>query len=573
MDKYEVAQILREIGMIIELIDANPKKGLAYRKAAHTIESLNGFSKIINENSLTTLPGIGPNIAQMVITLVQKGSLSYYEKLRNQIPNSLFQLMYIPGLTLRKLRILYEKFNISNFLELENVLKSEKIRDLKEFSPSYTKKILKQISLLSKQGYSLLYPQASHIAQAFVELLKNISKQLAITGSLRRKSELVHQLDFLATTDNKDACLSLFIHYGLVKNILSKEENYVSVLLKNEIKATLHIVEESEFSFVLLNTTGNQGHLEELQKEALKQGYQLKKYSIQPINKNQNFKNEQNIYQFLGIPFIPPELREGYGEIDAVKKNKLLPLIEYKDLHGAFHCHTVYSDGQNTLEELVIAAQQLGWEYIGISDHSKSSYQAHGMDEERLLEQIKQIDQLNHRIGPAFHIFSGVECDILKDGSLDFDADILRRLDFVIVSIHRFFNLEEEIMTKRLIKAIENPYSTIIGHLTGRLLRHRDAYHLNIPKILDACVANDKIIELNAYPSRLDMDWRWWIKAKEKGLKCCINPDAHSLKDLKNCAYGVDIARKGWLGKNDVINTLTLKEMISYLERRKKNSD
>jgi DNA polymerase (family 10) len=255
--------------------------------------------------------------------------------------------------------------------------------------------------------------------------------------------------------------------------------------------------------------------------------------------------------------------------VEAAKNGKLPQLIEEKDLKGTFHCHTQDSDGENTLEELVTAARDLGWEYLGIADHSKESYQANGMTEERLLAQLDRIQVLNNKMDYTFQIFAGLECDILKDGTLYFSDEILSRLDYVIASIHRRYKLEEKEMTQRLIKAIENPYTTMVGHFTGRLLLHREPYNIDTEKVIDACIANDKIMELNAYPSRLDMDWRLWIRSRDRGLKCVINPDAHSISNLLNCRYGINIARKGWLEKRDVINTLSLGDMQIFLKSRK----
>lgn len=570
MDKYEIAQILREIGTILELIDPNPKKGIAYRKAAHTIESMGDLPQIVEEKALETFPGIGKGISEMVTTLVQKGSLNYHTRLKEKVPQGLLELTTIPGLGLKKLRILYEEFKITNLSELEAVLKDENIQNIKGFGPAFIKKALKQIASVKAHGHSLLYPQAVNIAHAILDILTPWVNKIEFTGTLRRKCEVIHQIDLLAFSKNPELCLSHFVQHGLTKQILTHDEKHASVLLKQGNKANLHLVTEKEYAFALLKTTGGSKHLNELENEAIKQNYRLTDHSFEKMNafvKKIEILEENDIYKTLGLPYIPPEVREGYGEVEAAKKGNQFHLIEENDLRGTFHCHTLDSDGQNTLEELVQGAKQLGWEYIGIADHSKASYQANGMSEERMLNQLKNIREINKKIGSDFKIFSGVECDILKDGNLDFSEEILKQLDYVIVSIHRYFNMEEEEMTNRLLKAIENPYTTMIGHLTGRLLRHRDPYKLNIPKILDACVANRKIIELNAYPSRLDMDWRYWIKAKEMGIKCSINPDAHSLKDLMNCHYGINMARKGWLEKDDVINTLPLKEMKAFLKK------
>lgn len=568
MDKYAVAQILREIGMVIELTDDNPKKGIAYRRAALVVEEMEDFDQIVTDRKLELFPGIGQTISSLITTLVHKGSLPYYDELIKKIPDSIFELTLIPGLNLKKIRALYEQFGISNLVDLESALQQKEIEKVKGFGPSFVSKITKQIALFGKEPV-LLYQKAFNIAQAFVEILKGKATRIEISGALRRKIELISEIEIVISSNNPEVCISTFANHFLTKNVISIDHSHVSVKLRQGLKATLHVSDEKEFPFVLLNTTGNSSHISALRNVGIENEIKFLENRIESAKRFKAVHNEKEIYGLFGLPFIAPELREGYGEIEAAKKGSLPQLIENKDLKGTFHCHTTYSDGHNTLEEISEAARKLGWEYIGISDHSKSSYQANGMDEERLSLQIENIKQQNDKLSPSFKIFSGVECDILKNGELDFSNEILGKLDFVIVSIHRYFDQDEETMTARLIRAIEHPNTTIVGHLTGRLLRLREPYKLNIPKIIDACIDNDKIMELNAYPNRLDMDWRLWIKAKEKGLKCCINPDAHSLLDLKNCFLGVSMARKGWLEKGDVINTMNLKEVTSYLKKRK----
>lgn len=555
MDKYGVAQILREMGSLIELIDENPQKSFAYRRAAHTIESLENFETEVANKTLESFPGIGQSISRMVTLLAETDHLPYYEQLKNQIPPTLLELTYIPGLGIKKLRLLYEKLHVTNLANLEEALRGPEIQQFR-FGPSKVKKILKNISRIKTEGNSFLYANAYSIAQAIVEILKPYVERIEIAGELRRKLELIRHLDFVVISKDPEECLKTFAQHPLIRKISKMKPFSLDAILKMGLTAHVEVVSEKAFPFVFWHATGSEEHILEWEEVALENGYKMKKEDIQ---------KEEQIYQHLGISFIPPELREGYGEIAAAKKGKFQHLIEEKDLKGAFHCHTTDSDGHNSLEEMVIEAKKIGWEYIGISDHSKSSYQANGLTEERLLTQVARIKQLNeHQTG--FYIFSGIECDVLKDGQLDFEDGVLSKLDFVIASLHSFFRFDEETMTKRLLKAIENPYTTMIGHLTGRILRHRDPYALNIPKIIDACIANQKIIELNAYPSRLDMDWRLWIQAQEKGLKCCINPDAHSLKDLGNCRFGVYMARKGWLEKEQVINTLPLTEIRKVMK-------
>lgn len=556
MDKYEVAQILREIGIILELTDPNPKKGLAYRRAAFVVESIQDLNIAVEQESLETYSGIGKTISEMISNLVKKGSLTYYQTLKERIPESLIILAQVPGLGLNRLRFLYENYHVNTIEDLENLLKNPSFIKVKNFGPLYIQRLIKKIDQFKIQGASLLYPQAYNLAQIFIGALHKYINRIELAGDLRRKMELIYVIDLIAVTNQPDKCLSIIRQHGLIQTVIKEYFNKISALTKQGVKINLFLTTEHQFVFDLINLTGNEKHIMELKDRALELGFP----SFATLF-NTKIKSEQDAYQKLGIPYIYPEMREGFGEIQAGIQGKLPNLIEQGDLKGTFHCHTVDSDGRNTMEELIEAAKNLGWEYIGIADHSKSSYQARGMNEEEVIAQIEKITKINAKIGPSFKLFAGIECDILKNGELDFSNDILKLLDYVIISIHRYFNLEEKVMTKRLIKAIENPYTTMVGHLTGRILRYRDPYEINIPKIIDAAVANGKIIELNAYPNRLDMDWRWWIKGKEKGLKCAINPDAHSLKDLLNCQFGINMARKGWLEKKDVLNTLSLSEI------------
>ena len=347
-----------------------------------------------------------------------------------------------------------------------------------------------------------------------------------------------------------------------------------SVLIDKGIQADLRIVPKDQFAFALLYFTGSKTHNIKIRQRAHELGYSLSEYGLAPLNPKQKplpFKKqitEADIYKILGLCDIPPELREDTGEIEAAEKGALPILVNEGDIRGVFHCHTTDSDGHNTLEEMVKAAQDMGWEYFGLADHSKSSVQAHGMDEDRLFEQVQRIHKLNKSRKFSIHVFAGIECDILTNGALDFPNHVLKELDYVVASVHRSFQLDEKTMTARLIKAIENPYTTMVGHVTGRLLLRRDPYAVNLTKVIDACIANHKIMELNAHPMRLDMDWRYWHKASEKGLKCSINPDAHSIGDLQYYRAGVNIARKGWLQKESILNTWPFKKVQAYFRNR-----
>ena len=360
MDKYAIAQILREIGLVIELTDENSSKNFAYRRASKAIESERNFEKLLAEKSLESIPGIGKKIAEMIISLVKRGYLPYHQELLQRIPNTLLELLLIPGLGPKKIRALYEKFNIQNMEELEAILRDEKVRQLKGFGPSYTKKVLNQISKLSEQGVSALYPQAHSIGLAFLEILSSVTEKLEITGDLRRKSEIITQIDFVGISKNPEAAFAFLIKHPLVKKVIHQQATVVSVLLKQGLKARFDLCTSKEFPFLLLTTTGNKSHLKELQNEALRIGYYLKDMSLNYLEKPlPKIDQEEEIYHQLHLPFIPPELREGYGEVEASKKRKL-ELIQENDLQGAFHCHTKDSDGIHTIEEMAEAAKKLG---------------------------------------------------------------------------------------------------------------------------------------------------------------------------------------------------------------------
>lgn len=554
MDKYEIAQILREIGTIIKIIDSQPDKGFAYHKAARSIEEAHNFETLLKTDELETLPGIGQKISSYIKTLSEHGQLPYYQYLKGQIPLSLLELTLIPGLTHSKIRILFEALQVTSLDSLKQALQEKKLSGLKGFPPSIIKKLESRIKEIGKSGFSLLYPQAKRLSEALQKALETYAEKVSVTGSMRRLLETVNSLDFIVVCSKPEECLAQFKRHSLVVETLLETTSSTTVLLKQGIEATVQIVSEQDYPLQLLKSTGTKKHILKLKK----------------INKLKNrYSDEADIYQSSGLHYIPPELREGYGEIERAKTSDFSDLIKYTDLKGVFHCHTIFSDGHATIEKMAEAAMNKGWNYIGISDHSRSSSQANGLTEEELLAQIELIHSINTQLPSFFKIFAGLECDILKDGQLDFSDSILKELDFVIISIHSLFKLEKKEMTKRLIKAIENPYATMLGHVTGRLLRLRDPYQLDLAKVIDACIANGKVIELNASPARMDMDWREWSRSRDKGLKCSINPDAHTTQELDNCIYGVNCARKGWLKKEDVINTLSLEDMVNYLKCRR----
>lgn len=575
MDKHQIASILEEIGVLLTLKDENPFKIRAYHNAAREIESLEEDIKLlVQEKTLDTLPSIGKKIAEKIEILVLTGKLPYYEKLKKSIPKGLLELLNIPGLGGKKVKLLYQKLKIKNLKELKKACKEGKIAKLAGFGKKTQENILNGIEKNVSYSQRFLWWDAIQLAEPLLEKLSKLKevKKVKIAGSLRRNLETIGDIDFLVATNKPESVMKWFTSQPFVAKVLSTGPAKSSIRLSQGIQVDLRVIPEDQFGFALLYFTGSKEHNIKMRQRAHEKGYSLSEYGLEPLKKKstadlKKLTTEESIFKWFGLSYIPPELRENSGEIEAAEKKKLPTLVEATDIKGVFHCHTTESDGHNTLEEMVKAAQDLKMKYIGISDHSKSSFQAHGMDEERLFNQIKKISILNKSNRFSVHVFSGVECDILKNGHLDFSNDILKKLDFVIASIHSSFNLDEKTMTARMIKAIENPYTTMIGHVTGRLLLKREPYAVNVTKVIDACIANDKIIEINGNPMRLDMDWRYWHKASEKGLKCCINPDAHTVYDLQYYLSGINIARKGWLQKKDILNTLPLAKVQAYLKK------
>ncbi len=401
-----------------------------------------------------------------------------------------------------------------------------------------------------------------------------------MAGSYRRRREIVRDVDFVVATKKPPAITEFFIKHRLVESIIAQGPTKTSVRLRSGIQCDLRVVSSAEYPFALNYFTGSKEHNIEMRSRALQRGWTLNEYrlSILPPDpkakkkkasaKIPTVREEADLYRALGLDFVPPELRENCGEFEAAENHSLPKLLKKEDLRGTFHCHTVASDGHNSLEEMAAAAQELGLEYLGIAEHSKSSIQAHGIDAAKLREQIAAIRKLNKKFN-GFRLFAGVECDILRDGKLDFEDEVLSELDFVVASVHSVFNLPEAEMTKRVIRAMENPFVTILAHPTGRLLLKREPYSIDIPAVLAAAASTGTWVELNAAPKRLDLDWRWWPLAKEKGVKCVIDPDAHRTERVQDLWFGVGIARKGWLTKADVMNCLPVDKIAIALEAKR----
>lgn len=581
MTNEQIADIFSNIARLLQLKGENPFKLRAYENAARVIESYPGsIAAVAEAGGLEEIEGIGKAIAEKITKLTTTGQLDFYENLREEFPTDILTLFEIPGLGAKKIKALYEALGVHSITKLERCCTDGSIAGLPGFGVKSAQNILEAIAQMRRHSGKFLLGDVAPLAASLLDDLRShpLINQAQVAGSFRRKKEIVRDLDFIVSTKHPREVIEDFVGHELVESILAQGDTKASVILKSGIQCDLRAVSGAEYPFALNYFTGSKEHNVRIRSRALERGWSLNEYrfslaegkkSPQPLPE---VYTEEDIYRALGLSPIDPELREDRGEIDAAEKRELPVLIEWSNLRGTFHNHTTESDGRATLEQMVEGAMELGMQYLGIADHSKSSVQAHGLDEKRLLAQVEKIHQLNAEHGPDFRIFTGTECDIRKDGSLDFSDEILAQLDYVVTSIHGSFSLSEAEMTDRIIKAMSNPHVTMLGHLTGRLLLTREPYRVNIPAIIEAAAETGTIIELNANPRRLDMDWRWWPLAKEKGVKCSINPDAHSVNGLQHLAFGVDIARKGWLTRQDVINTLPLSKITDALQAKRKRS-
>src|SRR5437588_381150 len=583
MTKSQIAEVLEEIATLLELKDENPFKIRAYANAARSLETFGGnLSDLQDEEALAKIPGIGKAIAAKVKELAGTGKLKYLEELRAEFPAAILELFSISGLGAKKIKALYEQLHISSVEELREACESGRVAKLPGFGETTQTKICTAIEQRAKHSGHFQFGTIAAEAESLRRDLAGHSDalQVEVAGSYRRRREIVRDVDLVVATKKPAAITEFFVKHALVESIIVQGPTKTSVRLRSGIQCDLRVVSSAEYPFALNYFTGGKEHNIEMRSRALARGWTLNEYRLAKLPPNPKAKrrnpsqkipkvdDEAGLYRALGLDFVPPELRENCGEFEAAEKHSLPRLIEQDNLRGTFHCHTVASDGHNSLEEMASAAQELGLEYLGIAEHSKSSIQAHGIDAAKLRSQIAAIRKMNRKFD-GFRLFAGVECDILRDGKLDFDDEILAALDFAVASIHSVFNLSEAEMTKRIIRAMGNPFIIILGHLTGRLLLKRDPYLVDVPAVLEAAAATGTWIELNAAPKRLDLDWRWWPLAKQKGVKCVINPDAHRTERLQDLWFGVGIARKGWLTKSDVMNCLPLGKIESALQAKR----
>ena len=552
LDTRGVASLLREYAQRTALRGGNPYRAKAYSRAADSLAALAvPLDVLIAEDRLTEIPGVGDAIADIIAKLRKTGTHPSLEKLRKEIPEGVLEMLSVPGLRPEKVLRLYKDLGIASLAELEAAAKDDRIKKAKGLGTALQSKILQNLAIAkSGEGRLHLHRAAALLAHAKDSLRKSQPelKRVTIAGDFRRGCELVGDLAIVAEAAKA----------GKTSNPSSADGLQV------------RLSDRKHFGAALLFATGSAAHIEELKALAAKQGMQLE---TDGLHKGRTLiaAEETDIYRALGLPFIDPELREGRGELGLALKGKLPKLVTDEDLHGILHCHTDASDGTETLETMAKATRQRGFEYFGVADHSRSAHYAGGLSVEEIAQQHREADRLNKRFGKDFRILKGIESDILADGSLDYADDVLERFDFVVASIHGRFKLDLTAQTQRLLRAISDPHTTIIGHMTGRQLLRRPGYEIDVEKVLRACAKHDVVVEINAHPWRLDRDWRWHQAALEFGCMRSINPDAHSVPELDHMHWGGVMARKGGVPADKVLNAMTLPEITQYLRQKRRS--
>jgi DNA polymerase (family X) len=582
VNKEQVAGILVEIGVLLELKGENPFKTRAYVNAARAMESLaEPLETLVAENRLGDIQGIGEALQKKITELVTTGKLVYYEELKASLPAGLLSLLEIAGLGPKKIKALHDKLGVASIEQLEQACKEGKVAELAGFGEKSQANICEGIARRRTYAARHLFSNAWRVSEPLLESLRAHPDVIrcSTAGSLRRCKEIIGDIDFLVSSKNPATVIDYFTSQPGILSVNAKGDTKASVIVQGGIQSDLRVVSDAEFPFALAYFTGSKEHNIVMRQRAIERGLRLNEYGLFKSKEETrdpkllvSCKTEEEIFQHLGLCYVPPELREDMGEFAAAEKGDIPQLIEWTDLRGSLHNHSTWSDGHSRPEEIARFMHGLGCAYWAITDHSKSSVQANGLDADRLRKEIVEIKSINQRLadeGIDFRLLTGIEVDILIACKLDLPDDVLAELDVVVASIHQGVGQGEAENTKRLICAAENRFVHMIGHLTGRLLLEREPYKLNTHAVIDACAATGTWIELNASPYRFDMDWRLWPYAKSKGVKCVINCDGHRNEHSGYLRLGAGVARKGWLTKEDVINTLPLPALRAELNKKR----
>ncbi|MFH2011140.1 MAG: DNA polymerase/3'-5' exonuclease PolX [Pseudomonadota bacterium] len=571
MKNLEITKIFNNIADLLEIKGDNPFKIRAYRRAALNLESIAEDLAIIStRGDLKEIPGIGKDLSQKIEEYLQTGCISYYEKLKEELPEGLLNIIAIQGVGPKKAKLFHEALGVTSIDQLQEMAKSHQLHGLPGIKLKTEENILRSIDFYKQGVERMTLNHAMTTSKRIIDQLIEFPgiEQIDSAGSLRRRMETIGDIDILVSSSSPDKLMDKFVQLPEVKEILGKGTTKSSVLTQEGYHVDIRVVQKNQYGAALVYFTGSKAHNIRIREMAVKKGLKISEYGIFDEKSGDRIagENEEDIYRFLGIPFIPPELREDRGEIEAALKGTLPNLIQREDIKADLHVHSHYSDGAHSIRELAEGAMKMGYKYIAITDHSQSLGVAGGVSVDTLKSKIEEIKKVNIEL-PGIRILCGTEVDILLDGTLDYPEDVLSKLDLVIASIHSGFKRSREEQTARIISAMRNPYVHIIGHLTGRLLKEREGYDVNLDEILKTSVETSTAIEINAYPQRLDLNDIGCKRAKELGAKVVINTDAHVLHQFDYMDLGVAVARRGWLEKKDILNTLSAEYFLKAIRK------
>jgi len=567
MTNQEIAGILNQVSQILEIRGENPFKIRAYTKASQTIENLTyELSSLEDKDKIAKLPGIGAGIAKKLTELLETGKLAFYEDLRKSEYAPLTEFLRIPGMGPKHAKLVYDKLGINSAEELKKAAEAGKLRVLYGLGEKVEQNIIQGIQQLLKYKERLplafIYPRALSI---FEELKRHKEiRQITLAGSLRRMRETIADVDILASSDHPEEVMGAFVNLPQTEKVVARGNTKSSILTRDGFQVDLRVVQPESFGAASHYFTGSKAHNIRIRSLGVDRGLKINEYGVFKKERAIAGKTEEEIFESVGLPYIPPELREDQGEIEAAQDGNLPSLIEVEDIRGDLHVHTNWSDGNNSPEEIAQAAQERGYQYIAICDHSPTVGITNGLTPERVLMQIEEIARLNRNLRD-FKILQGIEVDIRSNSQLDLPDEILGELDLVVAAVHTRFSQPRDEMTRRIIKAIESPHVDIVAHPTGRIIGKREPYQVDMDRVMDACKANAKVLELNAYPERLDLSDINCRKAKQKGVKIAISTDAHTTGHLEWIKFGVATARRGWIEPPDVVNTLAISDLFRFL--------
>ncbi|MFL5575775.1 MAG: DNA polymerase/3'-5' exonuclease PolX [Gemmatimonadaceae bacterium] len=581
MDSRTAAHVLNRIAALLELNGESRFKSRAYQTAARALLAIDAddIAPLLRGGELEAMPGLGPATLSVLRDLVETGDSEYLERLQEDTPEGLLEMLRVPGLGTAKIHLIHQGLGVETLQELEQAARDGRLASLPRFGAKTAEKILKGIAFLKETGALVLFPHARAEAERLLAgVLRHPDVERAeIAGSVRRRREVVRDVDIVAACSSSPARVAQsFAHAPGVREVVGGGGRSLAIRFVDGTLLNLYCVAPARFGIALWRATGSEEHVADVARRAAERGFTLAEDDLLDAGGARvPVPDERDLYAALGLAYVPPELREGRGEVAAAAAGRLPSLLQYGDIRGVLHCHSHYSDGSSAIVDMAVAARERGWSYLGVSDHSESAFYAGGLKPDDVRRQHDEIDRVNDEMragGSGFRVLKGIEADILPCGRVDYNAEILDRFDYVIGSVHSRFGMNETQMTGRVLKALDDPHLTILGHPTGRLLLTREPYAIDMEAVIEKAAESGVAIELNADPHRLDLDWRLCRAAKTQGVRIEIGPDAHSAPGLDNVEIGVGIARKGWLERDDVLNAGTAEEVLAFAERRRRSA-